>query len=319
MNDLALLPITLPLTTTLDNRIADDIRASKAKNTMRAYKAGWLAFIDWCRIHQANPLPAAPPIVVAFVADQANQLKVSTLELRLAAIRQAHDLNGYPSPTKSVEVATVMQGIRRKHGTKPTKKDALMAGDVIAICGRLGDDLRGHRDRALLLLGFAGGFRRSELVALNAGDIAFKSEGMVVTINSGKTDQEGQGRTLGIGHGVNELTCPVTAIRRWKEASNISTGPLFRAVDKHGHLRGTRLSPRTVARIVKRLGEQVGLNPGTLGGHSLRSGFASSAAAAGLEERDIARVTGHRSLVVLRGYVQQGTLFDGDHVKRLGL
>lgn len=303
----------------LDDRIADYIRQSKADNTLRAYAAGWSAFESWCQAHAASPLPATPKTVVSFLVDEAQRLRVSTLELRVAAIRQAHELAGFPSPTKTVEVGTVMQGIRRKHGTKPTKKQALMVGDVMAICGRLDDDLRGHRDRALLLLGFICGFRRSELVALDVADINFKPEGMVVAIDKGKTDQEGRGREVGVGHGSHELSCPVTAVRRWLSASGITEGPLLRAIDRHGHLRGGRLSPRSVARIIKRLGQQVGLDPRVLAGHSLRSGFASSAAAAGIEERDIARVTGHRSLVVLRGYIQEGTMFEGNVVKRLGL
>lgn len=307
------------ITADLATKVGEYVEASKAPNTRRAYRASWRAFETWCHRHGVGPLPATPSTVVAFLADEAERIKVSTLELRVAAIRQAHDLAGFPTPTKSVEVATVMQGIRRKHGTRPEKKAALMTGDVMAICGRLRDDLRGRRDQALLLLGFVCGFRRSELVALNAGDIGFRSEGIVITIERSKTDQEGGGRILGVGHGAHASTCPVTAVRRWLVSSGITTGPLFRGIDRHGRLRARRLSPRSVARIVQRLGQQVGLDPKVLGGHSLRSGFASSAAAAGIEERDIARVTGHRSLVVLRGYVQAGTLFDGDVVQRLGL
>jgi site-specific recombinase XerD len=319
MNQLVTTTGSTTLATDLSDKIAGYVRASKSANTLKAYRCAWAAFAAWCRKNGVDSLPATPGLVVAFLADQAGSLKVSTLELRLAAIRQAHDLAGFPSPTKSVEVATIMQGIRRRHGTKPNKKQALMVGDLIAICARLGDDLRGHRDRALLVLGFVGGFRRSELVNLNVEDIVFKAKGMQATITKGKTDQDGRGRVIGIGHGGNELTCPVTAIRRWLTASGITTGPVLRGVDRHGHLRQGRLSPRSVARIVQGLGEQVGLDPKVLGGHSLRSGFASSAAAAGIEERDIARVTGHRSLLVLRGYIQEGTLFDSDVVQRLGL
>ncbi|MFH1517155.1 MAG: site-specific integrase, partial [Pseudomonadota bacterium] len=303
----------------LETKIGGYISASKSHNTRRAYRAGWRAFTAWCRRHDLGFLPAAPVTVAAYVADRAGELKVSTLELRLSAIRHAHDLAGHDSPTNSREVAVVMQGIRRQHGRTPKKKHALLVGDIMAIAGRLSEDLRGHRDRALLLLGFCGGFRRSELVGLDVGDIDFRAEGLTVTIRKAKTDQDSVGRTIGIGHGANELTCPVTAIRRWLTASGLTGGPLFRAIDRHGLLRRGRLTDRSVARIVKRLGGQVGLDPKVLGGHSLRSGFATSAAAAGIEEREIARQTGHRSLVVLRGYIQQGTAFDGDVVRRLGL
>lgn len=320
MNQLATThTVTTQITADLHPRLAAYVLNSKAPNTVRAYKAGWAAFTVWCRGRRLDALPACPTTVALFVADQADQFRVSTLQLRLAAIGQAHEAAGCSNPTKTVEVRTTMKGIRRHHGVRPTKKQALLVGDVIAICARLDDDLRGHRDRALLLLGFAGGFRRSELVAVNVADIAFTHDGMVVKIDRSKTDQEGAGRSVGIGHGTDDKTCPVTAVRRWMGSSGIETGPLFRAIDRHGHLRDGRLSKKSVARIIKRLGQQVGLDPKVLGAHSLRSGLATSAAAAGIAERDIARQTGHRSLLVLRGYIHDGTMFDNDVVRRLGL
>jgi integrase len=173
----------------------------------------------------------------------------------------------------------------------------------------------GLRDKALLLLGFSAALRRSEIVNLDVEDLSFRSDGFLLRIRRGKTDQEGRGRTIGVAHGRNG-TCPVVAVRRWLMAAGIESGPLFRAVDRHDHIRQGRLCGRTVCRIVKRHVPQAGLDPARFGGHSLRSGFATSAAAAGVEEREIAEVTGHRSLVVLRGYIRSGKLFD---VERIGL
>lgn len=307
------------ITKDLTDKVGAYLRASKSENTLRAYKSSWDIFQRWCSDHRLVALPAAAETIGAFLADQGGKFRVATIELRVAAIKAAHDLAHQPSPTRSVEVATIMQGIRRMHGTAHKRKAPLMVGDVRAVCGRLGDDLRGRRDRALLLLGFTGGFRRSELVNLDVEDIAFKAEGMVVTITRSKTDQTGKGRTIGIGYGADEATCPVTAVRRWIAASVIKTGPLLRGVDRHGHVMDRRLSPHSVGRLVKQLGRQVGLDPCQLGGHSLRSGFATSAAAAGISEGDISRITGHASVAMVRYYASAGTAFKGDLVQRLGL
>lgn len=312
-------PPSTAITTDLVERIAAFTEASKAPNTRRAYRAGWVAFVTWCRTRDLPCLPAPPAVVAAYIADRAGTIKTSTLAGHLSSIRHAHALAGHPTPTKSAEVSVVMAGIRRTHGIAPLKKKAFQTGDLKAVLARLPDDIRGQRDRALLLVGFCGAFRRSELVGLDVEDLEFTSEGILLSLRRGKTDQHGAGRQIAIGHGTDPKTCPVTAVRRWLTASGITRGPLFRGVDRHGHVRARRLSDRTVARVVKSAGELVGINPQVLGGHSLRSGFATSAAAADIEERVIARTTGHKSLTVLRGYIQSGTAFDGDVVKRLGL
>lgn len=312
-------PTTTAISTDLVDKVAEYTAAAKAANTKRAYTAAWRAFTTWCQARHLQALPALPAVVAAYVADRAGATKVSTLAVHVAAIKHAHVLAGFESPTRSKEVAIVMSGIRRTHGCAPKKKAALLVGDLRAITSRVDDDVRGCRDRALLLLGFCGGLRRSELVGLDVQDVAFTGKGLTLTIRKSKTDQQGRGRTIGIGHGAQESSCPVTALRRWLARSGVSQGPLFRGVDRHGHVRTRPLCTRTVARVVQRRGDQVGLDPQVLGGHSLRSGFATSAAAAGIEERTIAKTTGHRSLLVLRGYIQSGTAFDGDVVRRLGL
>jgi len=317
--DIVLAETTTAIASDLASRVATFTEASKAANTRRAYRAGWAAFVAWCQARDLPFLPAPPAVVAAYLADRAGTIKASTLSGHMSGIRHAHVLAGYPTPTKSAEVSVVMAGVRRTHGIAASKKRAFQTGDLKAVLARLPDDIRGQRDRALLLVGFCGAFRRSELVGLDVGDLDFGPDGLRVTIRKSKTDQSKHGRQIGLGHGMSETTCPVTAVRKWLTAANIASGPLFRGVDRHGHVQARRLSDRTVARVVKSAGELVGLDPKVLAGHSLRSGFATSAAAAKIEERTIARTTGHRSLKVLRDYIQAGTVFDGDVVRRLGL
>jgi site-specific recombinase XerD len=183
----------------------------------------------------------------------------------------------------------------------------------------LGDDLAGHRDRALLLIGFAGAFRRSELVALDVADATEGHEGLTVHLRRSKTDQEGQGRTVGIPFGANLATCPVRAWRAWIEASAITEGPVFRSVDRHGHIGTTRLTGQSVAHIVKRHAAMAGLDPEQIAGHSLRAGLATSAAAAGVPERVIANTTGHKGSAMLRRYIREGTLFGQNAAAAVGL
>ena len=174
----------------------------------------------------------------------------------------------------------------------------------------LPDDLRGSRDRALLLVGFAGGMRRSEIIGLDMEDVAIEPEGLAVTIRRSKTDQEGQGRLIGIVRGARgPLTDPVAAIEDWRAAAGIESGPLFREVDRAGRVGAGRLSDRAVARIVKRSAARVGIDPERVSGHSLRAGLATSAAAAGAPERVIMSTTGHRSVTMVRRYIRQGSKY----------
>jgi integrase len=183
----------------------------------------------------------------------------------------------------------------------------------------LPEGLLGVRDRALLLIGFAGGFRRSELTALDAADVAGTRDGLVVTIRRSKTDQEGEGRKIGVPYGSNPATCPVRSFQSWLESSGITEGPLFRPINRHGKMAATRLSGAAVGEIVKKYVEAVGLDASHFAGHSLRSGLASSAAAAGASERSIMNQTGHRSEKMVRRYIKDGSLFRENAAAVLGL
>jgi integrase len=179
--------------------------------------------------------------------------------------------------------------------------------------------LIGARDRALVLLGFAGAFRRSELVGLDVADCTFGKDGLTVTLRRSKTDQEGQGRKIGIPYGSNPETCPVRNIQAWLEVAGINSGSLFRSITRHGRVRPGRLSGIDVARVVKKLAERAGLDPAKYAGHSLRAGHATSAAIAGASERSIMIQTGHRSVQMVRRYIRDGSLFRENSAGKLGL
>ena len=295
------------------------VRQSKAASTWRAYAADWRDFERWCAAHDVPALPAAPQTVALYLTDLSQRCKVSTLQRRVSAISQAHQAAGAESPIRGGPVRLVMAGIRRAKGTAPTAKAPAVTATVQAMVSTLPAGLIGARDRALLLLGFAAALRRSEVVGLNVDDIAFPREGMVITLRRSKTDQEGQGRRIGIPLEANPDTCPVRALKAWYAAAGITEGPVFRAVNRHGQVRSGRLSDKAVALIVKRAAQAAGLDPKDYAGHSLRAGLATAAAAAGVSERAIMNQTGHKSVAVARRYIREGSLFRENAAAAVGL
>jgi integrase len=294
------------------------ISNSKADNTLKAYRSDWSDFALWCGKFGKQPLPATPNTVALYIADLSQTHKPATIQRRIASISQAHQVAGFDTPTKAAEVQLVWQGIRRTKGTSQTEKSPLRAAQVRDIMEQIPDTLAGKRDRALLLLGFFGGFRRSELAALEVADVKWVEDGAEVTIRRSKTDQEGAGRKLGIPRGRTAETCPVRSLQAWLDASGISAGPIFYSMNRHGGLLGA-LTGQGVAIIVKRHVEAVGLNPDDFSGHSLRAGHATSAAANGATEGEIMRMTGHRSEAMVRRYVREGNLFLNNSGSALGL
>jgi site-specific recombinase XerD len=301
------------------DQVREFIRASKAANTLRGYQSDWRQFIAWCEAHGLQPLPASAETVAAFIAECAGRLKVGSVQRRLNAIAEAHKAVGSESPTHSALVANTMKGIRRTRGTAPAQKAAALTEDIRAMVGVTDPGLIGRRDRALLLLGFAGAFRRSELVGLTVGDCAFTSDGLTVLLRRSKTDQAGEGRKVGIPYGANPETCPVRTVQTWIEAAGIADGPLFRSINRHGRVQPAALSGGDVARVVKKLAQRAGLDPAKYAGHSLRAGHATSAAIAGASERSIMAQTGHRSVQMVRRYIREGSLFRENSAGRLGL
>ena len=297
-------------------------RASRAAATLRAYRSDWADFEDWCAEHGVTALPAAPATVCLYLAALAEAgARASTIRRRLAALAPAHRLIGVTTPpTSDPAVRATMSGIRRSLGTAPHQKAPAVTAELrrlLATCDRA--TTAGVRDAALLLVGFAGGLRRSELVALTVDDVAEADDGLRVVVRRSKTDPEAEGREIGIPFGSHPETCPVRALRAWREHAGIAAGALFRRVDRHDHLLPGRLTAQSVALVVKRACRRAGLDPARYAGHSLRSGLATAAAQGGAPERAIARQTGHRSVEVLRRYIRAGTLFEENAAAYTGL
>ena len=292
---------------------------SRAESTIKAYRSDWRAFTEWCGNHHLASLPADPGTVALYLTAHAGKLKAATLRRRLSSIAVAHKTAGFASPTDDERVRATWSGIRRAHGTAQHGKEPVLTADLRLMVAALPDSLLGCRDACLLLLGFASALRRSELVALNVEDLSETDEGLIVTVRRSKTDQEGEGRDIGVPFGSNPATCPVRATRVWLEASSIEDGAVFRSVDRHGRLGTTALSDKGVALVVKRTAEGAGLDPARFAGHSLRSGMATSAARGGATEAQIMATTGHKSLTVLRRYIRRGSLFEENAATKLGL
>jgi len=301
------------------DQVREYVRASKAENTLRGYKADWRAFCEWCELHSVQPMPASAESVAAFIAESAERLKVGSVQRRLNAISEAHKAVGLESPTATSLVLNTMKGIRRIMGGPPVQKAPTLIDDIRAMVNATDGGIIGIRDRALVLLGFAGAFRRSELVGLEAADCLFTRDGVTVTLRRSKTDQRGDGRKIGIPYGSNPETCPVRNLQSWIEQGGISEGPLFRSINRHGQIQARGLAGIDVARVVKKLAVRARLDPTNYSGHSLRAGHATSAALAGASERSIMSQTGHRSVQMVRRYIRDGNLFRDNSAGKLGL
>jgi integrase len=245
---------------------------------------------------------------------------VATIQRRIAAISQAHTASGHETPTASAAVRLTMRGIRRTHAPEQGVQKVRPA--VTGIIAKVVDPLTGSlidvRDRALLLIGFAGAFRRSELAALRLKDVSETEEGLRVAVFKSKTDQEGKGFVKGIPYGNEEKTCPVRAWKAWLACSGIVGGQAFRSVSRHSRI-GDALSDRAIADMVKKRVAAVGIEPEEFSGHSLRSGFITAAAKAGATERSIMKQSGHKHVPTMRGYIHEGGLFTENAAAKVGL
>ena len=264
-------------------------------------------------------MPAAADAVAAYIAECAGHLKPGSIQRRLNAIAEAHKAAGLETLMHAAIVRNTLKGIRRTLGTAPAQKAPALTDDIRALIAATDAGLIGARDRALILLGFAGAFRRSELVRMNVDDCAFGKDGLTITLRRSKIDQDGAGRKIGIPYGSNPETCPVRTVQAWLEVGGVTAGPLFRSISRHGHVQLGRLSGIDVARITKKLAARAGLDPAKYAGHSLRAGHATAAAIAGASERSIMKQTGHRSVQMVRRYIRDGSLFRETSACEVGL
>ncbi|HVT77927.1 MAG TPA: site-specific integrase [Acidimicrobiales bacterium] len=317
---------TQALTQALTEQALELHAARRADSTRRAYDKDWALFEEFCAEIGATPLPAAPLTVAQFIAGHTlltPPAAASTIDRRLAAIRARHVDAGFPSPTADPAVVGVRSGARRTIGVRPKRQvDALTTDDIRQLVKPIDNSLIGRRDRALLLVGFAGAFRRSELVAVEVDHLYRDRRGYRILVPESKTDQEGEGLDKGIPHGKG-ITCPVTALDRWLRFSGINQGPVFRAVDQKGRISSTALTDQSVALIIKRRAKAAGLTDeavARLAGHSLRAGNVTTLAREGVPFQDIMKLTGHKNeRTVLRYVRQEDVLGPKATAKKLGL
>lgn len=287
-------------------RVAELAASSISESTRRAYHSDLAHFEAW-----GGPLPASPEHVASYLAAYADELSVATLVRRIATLSKVHEMAGLPNPCRSEIVRATLRGIKRTRGTAQRQAKPLLKEDLILVLNSLGEATRDVRDRALLLLGFAGGFRRSELVGLDHGDIVNVRQGLIATLRFSKTDQEGRGRQIGIPYGRTRY-CPVAALTEWLSRTGIERGPILRPVDRHGHVQAERLSGEAVSLVIRDRLDFVGIDSNGYSGHSLRAGFATSAVQAGVSTLKIRAQTGHASDAMLARYVRDGELFIGN-------
>ena len=309
------------------------VTAARAPNTLRGYRSDWAEFRTWCGHANVDPLPAAASTITGYLSMLAAAgAKVGTMSRRLSAIKFAHRAADHPDPTDNARVIAVWEGIRRLHSAPPEQADPLMPPelwDVIDLCptvknwktrGRPAEaDLAGLRDRALLLTGFVGALRRSELSALDVADIAEHPSGLVLTLPRSKTNQRGDRSELVVlPRGTKTGRCPVTLLKEWTERAQIFDGPLFRPVSKGNRPLARRLSEGAVNTLIQQAITRSGLE-GDFSAHSLRAGFVTYAHLRGASDRAIAHQTRHRSLATLGGYVRVQTAWTDNAATQLGL
>lgn len=287
-------------------------RAALSENTMRAYRSDWEDFQSWTAARGKSSLPASPATVANYASSLASAgKKVPTIARKLAAIRFFHRGAGEENPTDNAGVAAILKGIRRTVGTAPRQKAPATVDVIHALMARIAPEtLQGKRDRALLLLGFAGAFRRSELVAITVEDLTFSEEGVDVFLPKSKTDQEAKGQSVAVLNG--KALKPADRLREWLEAAEINSGPIFRRINRGDHLTDEPLTAQSVALIVKKYADAAGLDVERLSGHSLRAGFVTSAAESRASISRIMEVTRHRDPRTVETYVRRADRFK-DH------
>jgi site-specific recombinase XerD len=290
-------------------RAFDFAQQDKAASTRASYRSSFRLFEKFCRSRGVSSLPATPETVASFLAAEAEAgKKPATIGRRCSAIGYAHKLAGHESPTASEAVKATVRGIRRALGVAPRRMEPAVAEITRDMARAVPAGLRGLRDRAMILVGFAGAFRRSELCALNVEDVEFSDDGLRVMIRRSKTDTEGKGQQIAIVRG--DVCCPVKALRAYLDAAGIADGPIFRRILRGDHITGSRLTPQTVCKSVKAYADAIGLDGSAFGAHSLRSGFLTSAARRGASIWKMKEVSRHKSTDVLADYVRSVSLFE---------
>ena len=301
-----------------------NLEHSKAPNTIRAYQSDFNDFVLFCSKNGFKTLPSDPKIVSLYLTHlSTNDAKMSTLKRRLVSIGVIHKIKGHYLDTKHPAIIENIMGIKRRKGSFQKGKKPILINDLKIIINVIDqqdkEDIKKFRDRSIILIGFSGGFRRNEIVSLNYDDLDFVSEGLKISIRKSKTDQFGEGAIKALPYFDSNKYCPVVSLKKWIEISNISSGALFRRFTKGSKLSENRLTDQTVALLIKEYLLLTGIDSKNYSGHSLRSGFATSAAESGVEERSIMAMTGHKSTEMVRRYIKEANLFKNNALNKIKL
>ena len=299
-----------------------NLKSSKSDNTLRAYKSDFNDFGLFCAKNGFKSLPSEPKIISLYLTHlSTNDIKMSTLKRRLVSIGVIHRLKGHYLDTKHPSIVENILGIKRRKGSSQIGKKPILINNlkilINAIDDQKIDEIKKLRDRTIILIGFSGGFRRNEIVSLNHDDLEFVPEGLKIILRRSKTDQYGEGSLKGLPYFENPEYCPVLSIKKWLELSKINSGSIFRRFNKGSKLSEKRLTDQTVALLIKQYLELAGIDSRNFSGHSLRSGFATSAAESGAEERSIMAMTGHKSTEMVRRYIKEANLFKNNPLNKI--
>ena len=306
----------------LQNETLLNLKNSKANNTVRAYQSDYNDFRLFCAQNGFKSLPSEPKIVSLYLTYLSTKnIKISTLKRRLVSIGVIHKLKGHYLDMKHPLIVENLMGIKRRKGSIQKGKKPLLINSlkkiIDVIDNKENENIKKLRDRSIILIGFSGGFRRNEIVSLDYEDLDFVEEGLKISVKKSKTDQFGEGSVKGLPYFDNSQYCPVVSIRKWIEISKINSGPLFRRFTKGSKLSDNRLSDQTVALLIKYYLTIAGIESRNYSGHSLRSGFATSAAESGAEERSIMAMTGHKSTEMVRRYIKEANLFKNNALNKI--
>jgi len=299
-----------------------NLKSSKAINTIRAYKSDFKDFELFCIKNGFKSIPTDPKIVSLYLTHLSTKdVKMSTLKRRLVSIGVIHKFKGHYLDTKHPSIIENIMGIKRRKGSIQKGKKPLLISYLKQIINVIdefnNEEIKKFRDRSIILIGFSGGFRRNEIVSLDFEDLDFVTEGLKINLRRSKTDQFGEGTVKALPYFENSQYCPVFSLKKWIEVSNIKSGPLFRRFSKGSKLTENRLTDQTVALLIKQYLKLAGIDGKNYSGHSLRSGFATSAAESGAEERSIMAMTGHKSTEMVRRYIKEANLFKNNALNKL--
>ena len=308
----------------LQDETINNLKSSKSRNTLRAYKSDFRDFSLFCIKHGLQSMPSNPNTLSIYLTNLSkSEAKLSTLRRRLVSIGVIHKLKGHYLDTKHPIIIENLLGIKRTKGSIQRGKKPILINHLQSLIKAINNDnspeIKKLRDKSIILIGFSGGFRRSEITSLDYEDLEFVEEGLKILVRRSKTDQFGEGHLKGIPYFANSPLCPVNSLKEWINISKINSGAIYRRFNKGFVLSNKRLSDQSVALLIKNYLNLAGIDSKSFSGHSLRSGFATVAADAGADERSIMAMTGHKTTEMVRRYIREANIFKNNALNKIKL